>query len=212
VLEIYDPSTGTFTPTENMHAKRYGHAATLLPNGKVLIAGGLLNTSSDHGIASAELYDPSTGTFTLISDMRFPQFAPTASLLPNGKVLIASGPDVDGIFRLFQIYDPDSQSFTSSRDTAALYWHTATLFPNGNVLLAGGGDSLLWQSLPGAALYDAVTGNFQPLGNMTASRFLHTATLLHNGTVLIAGGDCCVRAGSCQARSFTILSRKVSLR
>jgi len=191
--EIYDPSTGTFTPTENMHSARYGHAATLLADGKVLIAGGLLNTSGDHGIANAELYDPSTGTFTPISDMRFPQFAPTANLLLNGKVLVASGPDVDGTFRLVQIYDPDSETFTSTRDTAALYWHSATLFANGNVLLAGGGDSMLWRSLPGAALYDALTGNLQPTVNMTASRFLHTATLLRDGTVLIAGGECCVR-------------------
>jgi len=97
--EIYDPSTGTFEPTGNMNAVRYGHAATLLPNGKVLIAGGLFDTSSDLGLASAELYDPSTGIFTLTSNMRFAQFSPTATLLPDGKVLLASGPDRYGTFR-----------------------------------------------------------------------------------------------------------------
>jgi hypothetical protein len=76
--------------------------------------------------------------------------------------------------------------------------------------LAGGGDSILWRSLPTAALYDAVTDSLRPIGNMTTSRFLHTATLLPDSTVLITGGD--ASATRTQARSFTIPKGKLSLR
>jgi hypothetical protein len=96
--ELYDPSTGTFTATGDMTTSRFYHTATPLPNGRVLIAGGSSIVNSNSTLASAELYDPSTGTFTATADMTTARQRHTATLLNNGKVLIAGGcyPRING--------------------------------------------------------------------------------------------------------------------
>jgi hypothetical protein len=85
--ELYDPSTGTFTQTGNMAVGRFLHTATLLQNGKVLIVGGVLTSSSDP-VAAAEVYDPATGTFTMTGAMATTREQHTATLLGDGRVLI----------------------------------------------------------------------------------------------------------------------------
>jgi hypothetical protein len=82
-------SIGTFTPTGSMNVARFGHTATLLTNGKVLIAGG--SSASGKWLSSSELYDPATASFTPTGDMTWPQSGHTATLLPDGKVLIVGG-------------------------------------------------------------------------------------------------------------------------
>jgi hypothetical protein len=87
-------SAGTFSVTGNMITPRVGHTATLLPNGKVLIAGGFVDAapnSSDFVTSSAELYDPSTRTFSATGNMNTPRSLHSAALLPSGKVLIVGG-------------------------------------------------------------------------------------------------------------------------
>ena len=88
---LYDSATGVFSGTGNMTANRGDHTATLLANGKVLIAGGADQDPTGTGLASAELYDPSTGTFTQTGSMAVGRFLHTATLLQNGKVLIVGG-------------------------------------------------------------------------------------------------------------------------
>jgi len=189
---LYDSATGVFSGTGNMTANRGDHTATLLADGKVLIAGGADTDPTGTGLASAELYDPSTGTFTQTGSMAVGRYLHTATLLQNGKVLIVGGaltstsvPDASA-----EVYDPATGIFTMTGAMAtAREQHTATLLADGRVLIvggatfAGGGDPTAT-----AEVYDPSTGSFSVTGSMAEARTFHTATLLPSGKVLVAGG------------------------
>jgi len=187
--ELYNPATGTFTYTGNMNTARSLHTATLLNNGLVLIAGGAPVFESSDVLASAELYNPATGTFTPTGSLNTARFLHTATLLPNGMVLIAGGSGVGGTLASAELYNPVTGSFTpiGSLNTARS-WHTATPLNNGMVLIAGGQD-VNGNPLASAELYNPSTGTFSyTTGSLNAARQQHTATLLNNGMVLMAGG------------------------
>jgi hypothetical protein len=186
--EIYDPTINSFSQTGSMAMGRYYHTATLLGNGKVLLAGG---NAGFGGITGAELYDPSTGTFSPTGSMGTPRFWHTATLLPNGKVLIAGGQNAANSAEL---YDPTTGTFSPTGGMGYFRaQHTATLLPNGKVLIAGGsgipvGIPVGVQPLDTLESYDSITGTFSDAGKMLIPRYDHTATLLPNGLVLIIGG------------------------
>jgi hypothetical protein len=169
-------------PTGSMGTARSFHTATLLNNGKVLVAGG--QDASGKALANAEVYDPAAGTFAATSNaMPNKAVAATATLLGNGKVLLAGGGNSST-----QIYDPATNTWSNSGGMAAQRsWHTATLLPNGKVLIAGGSGNN-GATTNTAQLYDPATGSFSSTGSLITSRDNHTATLLPNGKVLIAGG------------------------
>src|SRR5947207_2587048 len=125
----------TFDNTSSLNTARYFHTATLLPNGKVLVAGGYNNSY----LTSAELYDPASGSWSATGSLTTARYAHTATLLPNGKVLVAGGYNNSGYLTSAELYDPASGSWsaTGSLNTAR-YFHTAALLPNGKVLVAGG--------------------------------------------------------------------------
>jgi subtilase family serine protease len=178
-------SAGFWTPTDSMDIRRWGHTATLLPNGRVLIAGGL---GTSGYLSSAELYDPATGMFSPTDSMDTGRWEHTATLLNNGKVLIAGGSNASGYLSSAELYDPATGMFSAIgyTMTAARERHTATLLPKGMVLIAGGENAS--GSLSSAELYDPSTGKFTATGSMAAARAYHTATLLPNDKVLVAGG------------------------
>jgi hypothetical protein len=188
--ELYDPASGTWTVTGSLSTARRNHTATLLPNGKVLVAGGTIDNISHYEIlASAELYDPASGAWTSTGSLATARDAHTATLLPNGKVLVAGGISYpSGSVPSAELYDPASETWTPTGalvDARAV--HTATLLHNGKVLVAGGYGNLPG-SLPSAELYDPASGTWTSTGSLIFAREIHTATLLPNDEVLVAGG------------------------
>ncbi len=204
--EIYDPATGTFTATGSMHTGREFHTATLLADGRVLIAGGYtapppaaagritlasIRTAESAAsvLATAEIYDPATGRFSKTGSMTTFRDQHTATLLEDGRVLvIGGGGEGYASSKSADVYDPATGTFSKTGSLKTGRWlHTATLLRDGRVLVTGGRspqDSVY----DSAELYDPGTGKFTKAGSMTEGRQQHTATLLPDGRVLIAGG------------------------
>ena len=176
----------TFTPTSNMSTTRYNHTATLLPNGKVLIAGGQTGFPGPGYVNTAEIYDPAARTFTATGNMTAPRGRHTATLLRNGKVLIAGGENGVATAYSAELYDPVGGTFSATGSmNNARSDHTATLLPDGTVLVAGGYNGSFTNS---AETYDPANGTFFSAGSMPDARAEHTAALLQDGRVFIAGG------------------------
>jgi hypothetical protein len=192
--ELFNPATGTFSPTGSMNVPRDSQTATLLQNGQVLMAGGPPFTLPG---GSAELYNPATGTFTNTGSMAFPHYGPLAGLLPDGRVVSVCNISDPGVNRCgAELYNPASGTWSDGgiADPTAQGGYTLTMLNNGQVLISGGADQFgsdqnrrtVLQS--GANLFDPTTGNSTPTGSMSIPRDGHTLTLLPNGQVLAAGG------------------------
>ena len=192
--ELYDPNSGAFTLTGSMSTGRASHTATPLPNGRVLVAGGLIGPPGiPNTTASADLYDPSTGTFTATGSMLTAREGAQAVLLATGKVLVTGGfPGGAGVNLLSEseLFDPASGTFSATGSmTVARSGFTLTLLNTGKVLVAGGyGTTLQGSDLSSAELYDPSTGLWTATGSMSMAAGSRTATLLGNGAVLVAGG------------------------
>jgi len=174
----------TFVNTDALAATRTAQTTTLLPNGKVLVAGG---QNAGNAITSAESYDPSTGAWTATGSLATARYYHTATMLPNGKVLVAGGFNASGAVASAELYDPAAGTWSATGALAlARNGHTATLLASGKVLVAGGNNN--GSSLASAELYDPVSGTWSATGPLAAARQSHTATLLPNGNVLVAAG------------------------
>ena len=151
-----------------LNTGRFSHTATLLADGKVLVTGGF-GTSSGDQLASAELYDPATGTWTFTGTLNTARAIHTATLLPDGRVLVAGGFNDNIHLASAELYDPASGTWTvTHRLNQGRYLHTATLLPSGEVLVAGGISDV--HSLASAEVYDPVTGTWTLTGRLNTAR------------------------------------------
>jgi len=214
--ELYDPHTGRWTATGSMHNARGSHVALLLSTGRVLVIGGWCNKEQTCILNSAELYDPHTGIWTPTSAMETARALPTATLLVDGRVLVAGGDSTCCQYTAFasaELYDPRTASWspTGSMHTSRLA-HTATRLPNGSVLVVGGfsGVSPNQASVSSAEIYNPSSGTWTETGAMSESRMALTATLLPDGRVLAAGGDNCSASTSCTPLASTELYNPVT--
>jgi hypothetical protein len=181
--------------TGSLNVARVGHAATLLPNGKVLAVGGFQAVGTPpHGDVvddpygdTAELYDPATGTWRLTGKLNFARGEGiTATLLEDGNVLVTGGwsgctPGCAGPSKTAEVYEAGTETWrlTGSMHVGRAH-HSATLLSDGKVLVVGGGAS---------ELYDPATGSWSSAGAPhSADRYAHSATLLQDGRVLVFGG------------------------
>jgi Kelch motif len=184
---LYDPPTGTWMNTGTMNARRFGHTATLLGNGKVLVAGGW-DQFSLAPTNDAELYDPSTGNWSKTGSLNVGRYIHTATLLPDGQVLVAGGEATNFEDTIItELYNPMSGTWSTTSPLGRDFeQHTATLLPNGDVLLAGGflgqfgGSSFVETYNPATGLW-IFTNNFP-------QAYGQTAVLLPDGQVLASGG------------------------
>lgn len=188
-------SVGYITAIGQMLSPRSGHTATLLPNGKILIAGGMRRNQDFY--KSAELFDPATGKFQPTGEMSVGRVGHIAVLLRTGKVLVAGGWVGRGGTDEAELYDPATGKFqTISKMTTRRGRPSATVLDDGDILIAGG-EERDSEPLASAEVFHVKTLSFHSTGAMHHARISHTATLLNNGRVLIAGGY----AGSVSASS-----------
>ncbi len=177
---------GTLVAIAAMSAGRSAHTATLLRDGRVLVAGGFLEKGSANG---AEAYDPVAGRFRALPPMLTMRHSHTATLLPNGRVLLAGGyGEGTSTLASAELFDPETNTFAPTGPLlAARADHVAVLLPGGKVLIASGlGPG--WTFLASAELYDPATGRFSPTGPMGDARESHVGVLLQDGRVLVTGG------------------------
>jgi streptogramin lyase len=209
-LDLFRRRSGTATqPAEPMHEDRTYETATLLdpssckartkpegyPCGAVLVTGGfsLQDYATNHINASAELFDPATGHWRQAAPMLLSRSGHTATLLDDGRVLVAGGQDGKTFAgsATAELYDPARNSWVPTKTpmTTGRYMHTATPLPDGRVLVAGGTISKNDRSsLSSSEIFDPASGTWTPTTPLNNARQGHAAALLPDGRVLVAGG------------------------
>ena len=182
-----DATPGQWDFTGSLSDVRKDHTATLLTDGRVLVAGGRDANGDDR--ASAELYDPATGNWTPTGSLATGRILHTATLLADGKVLVVGGFNFDGDGNLAsaELYDPATGMWTPTGSLqTARSGPTATLLPTAKS--SSWAEFLMMVTWGGSELYDPATGLWATTGGAYLDRFYHTATLLADGRVLVTGG------------------------
>lgn len=193
--EIYDPTTETWSPTGALHAVRANHTATLLPDGRVLVAGGdgpetcVVDACTWPDTAPAELYDPRSGVWTLPQPMPNSIYNQAATLLHDGRVLVVGGGNLVG-WRTSEIFDPAGEAWSQTGDMIQMRaGPSLILLPTGQVLVLGGElRDYLADPFHEGELYDPDTGRWRLVDSASFSIFGGTATLLGSGKILVVWG------------------------
>ncbi|MCI0539855.1 MAG: hypothetical protein L0Z50_31995 [Verrucomicrobiales bacterium] len=194
--EIYDPQTGAWHTVDHMANARFGHQATLLADGRVLVTGGA--NSGGHCVYSvtAEIYDPQTDTWRNVEPMGTARGFHIATRLLDGRVLVAGGWTLPACLitgtATAEVYDPMtghwSQIGGMTIARGALVFHSTDALLSDGRVLATGGETPDGSTTATAELFDPATGTWSFTGSMAAARSAHTTTLLNDGRLLVTGG------------------------
>jgi N-acetylneuraminic acid mutarotase len=188
-------SPGVWQQTAPLNEARASHTATLLPDGRLLVVGGVSVDFDQNGdpilpvtvTSSAEIYSPSLNTWSTVASMTTPRYSHTATLLLDGRVLVAGGHNGNQVLDSVEIFDPRTETWDSVNNLANKRLdHTATMLLDGKVLICGGTSG--GTSIMSCEMYDPVTGTWTMTGDMVYRRSRHTATMLSDGRVLVASG------------------------
>lgn len=174
--------------TGSMSTSRAGHTATLLGNGRVLVAGGW--SSVDGLLTSAELYDPVAGTWMFTGSMSVPRQDAAAVLLNDGRVLVTGGYHGQGTTTsVVEIYDPATGSWTVTGPLlASRVNHSMVKLPDGRVLVVGGYPSNTGSPLKSVELYNPTTGQWTQARPTAYAHAYAQAFLQSDGKVVVLGG------------------------
>lgn len=218
--EVWDPAMENFSSAGSLATTRSGHTATLLADGRVLVLGG--RTANDDGLPSfvtaAELWDPSTESFTPAGELVQPRAGHTATLITDGRVLVVGGyigsgysssldeegrhvvlhapaDLLEGHLASAEVWDPANVAFSATGGMSEpRTGHTATLLTDGRVAVVGGagirvgGEALFVEERASVELWDPATGTFAAGRQLASPRQSHSAILVSNGQLLIVGG------------------------
>lgn len=193
--ETFAPGTQTFTTlTPRMQHARAGHTSTRLADGRVLLAGGWFeaNPGTMNITASAEVYDPVANTFTPVGDMDAPRADHAALRLPDGRVLVTGGSELQGAFladhATAEVFDPSTGQFSAWPVTMTHTRATHAMIDllDGRWLLVGGSDTDLRPET-----FSTTTGQFTPFAAATPdrARFGVAAAAFPSGGVAVVGGE-----------------------
>jgi hypothetical protein len=182
------PSVDPLVAVGGLAQARAEHTANLLPDGRVIVVGGVsMDSGSPAALTSIESYDPNTRSFTLAGELLTPRADHIASILQDGTLLIAGGKGGDGrALASAEIYDPKTGVSHPVGDmTAARVSASAVLLADGTVFIVGGTDNgPVWS----AELYEPSSGTFKSLGSFAWADGAVPAVRLSDGRVLVAGG------------------------
>ncbi|HEX2030468.1 MAG TPA: PxKF domain-containing protein [Actinomycetota bacterium] len=188
--EVYDPAANAWSSAGATANGRAGHVASALPDGRVLVAGGV-NANVCTSDTTAEVYDPATNSWSFTGSLSAARYYATGTALPDGRVLVAGGGNRCGtVFNSAEIYDPATGTWsTTGSMTTPREFHDAVALADGRVMVVGGvGPCCSFPALSSAQIYDPATGTWAATGSMATTRIHPSLAALPDGRVLATGG------------------------